>query len=380
MTAAQLISSFNATITAQDQFATQWKNKSGGKVIGFLLTDVPEELIHAAGFFPYGICGSSGGHERVDAHLQNWACSLVRSSFALALQGKLDFLDGLIIPHTCDTTRMVSGIWKHASPLPFMENYLLPRQVDRPSARTYLVGELTRLKERLEDYRGAVITDDEISNSISLYNSNRKLLRRIFSLHEQNPGCICNRDLYALIRAGLIMPREILNDYLGQLVDALEKDGPSSSAANHTRLVISGSVCEPPEILDYLEHAGGTVVGDDLQNGWRYIEADVRETGDPLEALADYQINRIPFAGYDTVRNPRRHFLVHLAQKKQARGVIFLHLKNCEAENYDYYDNMQALKKMGIPTLRLETEFGGSSLGQLNTRVQAFMEMVGGAD
>ena len=274
---------------------------------------------------------------------------------------------------------MVSGIWKHASPLPFMENYLLPRQVDRPSARTYLIGELTRLKKRLEDYRGSVITDAEIGKSISLYNSNRKLLRQIFSLHEQNPGCIGNRDLYALIRAGLIMPREMLNDYLIQLVEALEAKYPSNGAAKQTRLIISGSVCEPPELLDYLEHAGGVVVGDDLQNGWRYIEAEVKESGDPLEALADYQINKIPFAGYDTIRNPRRHFLVHLAQSKQARGVIFLHLKNCETENFDYFDNMQAFKKMGIPTLRLETEFGGSSLGQLSTRVQAFMEMVGGA-
>ncbi len=378
MITSQLISYFNETINDHDRFVEQWKRTSGGKVIGFLLTDVPEELIHAAGFFPYGICGSNVGQERVDAHLQNWACSLVRSSFALALQGRLDFLDGLIIPQTCDTTRMVSGIWKHARPLPLMENYLLPRQVDRPSARTYLVGELTRLKGRLENYRGTVITNDEISKSISLYNSNRKLLRRIFSLHEQNPECISNRNLYALIRAALIMPREILNDHLRQLVDALQQDCQSSSAAAQTRLIISGSVIEPLEILDYIDQAGGVVVGDDLQNGWRYIEADVRESGDPLEALADYQINRIPFAAYDTVSNPRRHFLVHLASQKQAQGVIFLHLKYCETENYDYYDNMQAFNKISIPTLRIETEFGGSSMGQLSTRVQAFMEMVGG--
>ena len=103
------------------------------------------------------------------------------------------------------------------------------------------------------------------------------------------------------------------------------------------------------------------------------------ESGDPLEALADRQINRMPFAGYDIARNPRRHFLARLAREKHARGIIFLHLKYCEAENYDYHDNLQALKKAGIPAMRIETEFGSSSMGQLNTRVQAFMEMVGGA-
>ncbi|MCG8402559.1 MAG: 2-hydroxyacyl-CoA dehydratase family protein [Firmicutes bacterium] len=379
MTITPIISIFNKALEEPGTAVKQWKMSSGGRAVGFLLTDVPEELIHAAGFFPYGICGDGSGLERADGHLQSWACSLVRSSFALALEGKLDFLDGLIIPQTCDTTRMVSGIWEHAGPLPFMENYLPPRQVDRPSARTYLVGELARLKRRLEDYRGAAITITELRNSISLYNSNRKLLRRIFSLHGQNPGCIGHRNLYSLIRAAMIMPREALNQLLKSLLEVLEKDSPSNRAVDQIRLVMSGSVCEPLEILDYIESAGGVVVGDDLQNGRRYIEADVPESGDPLEALADRQINRMPFAGYDIARNPRRHFLARLAREKHARGVIFLHLKYCEAENYDYHDNLQALKKAGIPAMRIETEFGSSSMGQLNTRVQAFMEMVGGA-
>ena len=58
--------------------------------------------------------------------------------------------------------------------------------------------------------------------------------------------------------------------------------------------------------------------------------------------------------------------------------MIFLHLKYYEPENYDYYDNAQTLEKAGIPTIRIETEFGTTSLGQIRTRVQAFLEMVGG--
>ena len=74
----------------------EWKQDTGGKAIGFLLTEVPEELIHAAGFFPFGICGGRARLEQAEAHLQSWACSYVRKGLALAINGELDFLDGIL--------------------------------------------------------------------------------------------------------------------------------------------------------------------------------------------------------------------------------------------------------------------------------------------
>lgn len=376
MDKAEIIGLFQKVAENPDWQARQWKKEKNGKIIGFLLTDVPEELIHAAGFLPYGICGGRSRLDRANAHLQIWACSFVRSSLALALERKLDFLDGLIIPQTCDTTRMVLGIWQHASPLPFLQNFRLPRQVNRPSAREYLIGELARLKEQLEIYRGAQISTEELQNSIKLYNRNRSLLRRLYLIHEQNPASLSAKVLYTLLKGSMLMPREKVNELLTELLKALE--GETTPPGEYTRLIISGTLLEPFELLDYLEEGGGIIVGDDLQNGFRYIDGEVKEDVEPLEALADRQLNRIPFAGYDLARNPRRYFLSRMAVQKKAQGVIFLHLKYCEPENYDYYDNAQTLEKAGIPAIRIETEFGTTSLGQIRTRVQAFLEMVGG--
>jgi bcr-type benzoyl-CoA reductase subunit C len=374
---AEIIGLFQKVAENPGWQARQWKEERKGKIIGFLLTDVPEELIHAAGFLPYGICGGQNRLDSAIAHLQNWACSYVRSSLALALERKLDFLDGLIIPQSCDTTRMVLGIWQHASPLPFLQNFRLPRQVNRPSAREYLIGELAQLKEQLEIYRGAHISTEELRNSIKLYNNNRSLLRKLYLINEQNPEILSTKVLYTLIKGSMLIPREKVNGLLTKLLKALEGE-TSPSGNDHIPLIISGTLLEPFELLDYLDEGGGVIVGDDLQNGFRYIDGDVKEDVDPLEALADRQLNRIPFAGYDLARNPRRFFLSKMAVEKKARGVIFLHLKHCEPENYDYYDNAQALEKAGIPSIRIETEFGITSLGQILTRVQAFLELVGG--
>ncbi|MGI6318364.1 MAG: 2-hydroxyacyl-CoA dehydratase [Firmicutes bacterium] len=357
----------------------EWKQDTGGKAIGFLLTEVPEELIHAAGFFPFGICGGRARLEQAEAHLQSWACSYVRKGLAMAINGELDFLDGIIVPLTCDSTRLLPGIWKHNKPLPYMDSYRLPKQVERPSAKKYLFKELERIKYNLSAYRGKEITDEELKQSIRLYNSNRGLLRKLYNIHEHNPEAISNKDLYTVLGASMVIEREKLNRYLSELVATLEEQTKPPAGKKKTKLYISGTFINPPEVLDYLDESGGTVVGDDLKNGYRYIQDDVEEAGiSPLESLVNRQLKKKPFAGYDVPSAPRRYNLVKASQQKKAQGVLFLHLKYCEPENYDYYDNLQALEQAGIPSMRIETEFGDTSLGQLQTRIHAFMEMVGG--
>lgn len=335
-------------------------------------------MIHAAGFFPYGIVGGSTNLEEANAHLQAWACSHARSSLARALEGKLDFLDGLIIPHTCDTMRMLLDLWEHVHSLPYMENYRLPRQANRASAGKYLLGELKRIKKGLEQYRGAPIENKALMDSIKLYNHNRQMLRKLTDLHANYPHLISSRRLYTVINASMVMPREEVSRLLEALLGHLEQDLVDEAENDHVRLLLSGTLLEPFEVLDYIEEFGGTVIADDFQNGYHYIESDVNTELDPLEALVDRQLKRIPSAAFDIEQNPRRFFLTSLASEKKAAGAIFLHLTFCEPENFDSYDNLKAMQAEDIPAIRIETQFGGTGLGQIRTRIHAFMEMLGG--
>lgn len=351
------------------------------KVIGWLLTDVPEELIHAAGALPFGITGNRESFSRADAHLQTWACSLVRSCLGLGVQSKLGFLDGLIIPHTCDTTRNLGGIWKQVKPLPMMENFLMPRQVDRPSARPYLIGELGRLKAKLEQCTRSEVTAKKLAESISLYNRNRRLLRRLFSYHVENPEALNNRAIYNIIKSSLCMPKEDHNGLLTELCEALgDHPRKNGDGRGRIRIALSGKVWEPPEIMNILDGGGAVVVADDLATGHRYMAADVAEMGDPIEALAQRQINRMPFACFGTGRYDRRSFLVDMVKESGAAGIIFVHMKYCEPENFDYPDMRSACESAGILTLKVESELGNITLGQLETRLQAFLEMIRGVD
>lgn len=351
------------------------------KVVGHLLSDVPEELIHAAGARPFGIVAFDGTEPNAsDAHLQAWACSYVRCSFGLALAGKLDFLAGLVVPVICDTTRTVYTLWKKVRPFDFTEAFLLPRQFNRPSARNYLLGEMGRLKARLEQFTGRKITARDLHRSIRLYNRSRAQLRRLFEFHVRHPGILGNRAVYDVIRASFLMPREVHFEMTGRLLNALEKEVAGRKKGREKRRVrvfLSGKLGEPPALLDILDRAGAVCVGDDLCTGTRAIAGDAAENGDPYAALADRQLERLP-AAFFVNRQDRRDYLIKRVRETKADGVIFVHLKFCEPENYDYPCLEESLKATGIPAFRLETEVGGLSLGQVGTRVEAFLEMLEG--
>ena len=357
--------------------ARRWREASGGKVVGWLPPDVPVELLHAAGALPFCLLPVDGkGVRLADAHLQTWACSLARCALEAALAGRLAFLDGLVIPHLCDTTRLLGGIWRQCAPLPWQEDYLPPRQVDRPSALPYLTGELKRLGASLGQFTGGCIREEDLGKSIALYNRQRRLLRTLFQRQADSPGLLPLRLLYGAVGLAMRLPPEETNSLLQGVLAELP---PGGGQPGMVRLLASGVTWEPPELLDLLEEAGATLVADDLQTGRRYFADDAAEGPDPWRALAEKQLRLMPGCAWDSRARPRARLLSEAALKARARGVLFLHLKFCEPENFDYPYLKRALGEAGYPSLLLENDLQAPSRGQLATRLEAFVELLRGA-
>ena len=98
-------------------YARDWKARTHAKIVGYFCSYVPEEIIWAAGALPYRILGGGQTTARADAHLQAYSCSLIRGALDDALAGRLDFLDGTVFPHTCDSIQ---------PPRPWRSPVLLP--------------------------------------------------------------------------------------------------------------------------------------------------------------------------------------------------------------------------------------------------------------
>jgi len=353
-------------------YLKKWKTKTGRKILGYFCTNTPEEMIQAAGFLPVRILSSRDTISLASRHLQSYSCSLVQSSLESGLRGELAYLDGTVFPHTCDSIQRLSDIWAENLRFPFHWDLVLPVKLHTESARTYLIHELRRFRKGLEDFAGQPVSDEDLRKAISLFNANRRLLREISRFQAQYPGRIPPSGLYALIKTANFMAKEEQNFLLKEIVAQWGDGQPSRSAG--PRLFLVGSVCDEPKMYDLVESCGALLVGDDLCTGWRYFAEDVSLEGDPIMALADRLIRKVPCP---CKFNPDIDHVDRLLQRVKAsgtQGVVFLLLKFCDPHAFDYPYLKERLSGEKIPSLLLEIEPGGLPLGAIETRLRAFVE------
>jgi bcr-type benzoyl-CoA reductase subunit C len=373
----EVLKKFESVVTDPLGSIVEYKKKEKKPVIGYFCTYVPEEMIHAAGAIPFRITGENKAVERADGHLQSYSCSLIRTGLDMALLGKLDFADGTVFPHTCDSIQRLSDIWKVNAKIKYHADVVLPVKLNTDSARKYLVAELMSFRKSLDEHFAAKVSDEKLRESIKAYNEMRDNLSRLYKIKSGAPESISAKDVNNCVKAAMYMPVEEHNRLMAELLADLDAGTKEGDAP---RVIFSGNLCVFPEILDFVEEAGAFVVGDDMCTGYRYFVTKVEEpNGDglgPVEAIADRIIKRPICAAKHNPDFDRGEFLQNLAKDVKAEGVIFLLLKFCDPHSFDYPRLMKALDDINIPHIQIEAEMDNPALGQLKTRIEAFVEMI----
>jgi benzoyl-CoA reductase subunit C len=372
----QIFAELKRIAAAPFSYLKDWKKRTGTKILGYFCINTPEEIIQAAGLLPVRIFSSTESISLASRHLQSYSCSLIQSSLEAGLRGDLDFLDGTVFPHTCDSIQRLSDIWAENLRFPFHWDLVLPVKLHTESARTYLIQELRRFRAGLQEFVGRSISDEDLRNSIALANENRSLLRKFYPGRADLTGTISGREILALVKTAAILPKEEHTSRLKKLLPLTAERKPLSP--HRVRLFLVGSVCDQFQVFDLFETCGASIVGDDLCTGWRYFAEDVGLAGDPLEALAERFIRRVPCPCKYNPAIDRGEELLKRVAASGAQGVVFLLLKFCDPHAFDYPYLKRKLEEKKVPTLLLEIEPGGLPLGSVETRLQAFVEILGG--
>ncbi len=353
-----------------------WKDK-GGKVVGYFCSTVPEEMVTAAGMVPFRMRATgSTSTEESDAFYSSINCSFPRHCFNLALIGEFKFLDGVICVNSCDHVRRIYDNWKRFVPVDFLEVMSLPRKTG-PDQVGWYTDELAMLKEKVEKHFGVEITDDGLWKAIKLHNETRRLQKQLYELRKQEKPPITGAETLAVMVAGTAMPKEQYNEMLRELLDELSgSEGPGTHRA---RLLIVGGILDDPAYIKVIEDQGGLVVTDSTCFGSRLMWVEVDENAsDPIAALAQYYLADRPscprmYGEHDN----RAQYVIDMCREFNCDGVIGERLMFCDSWLVEHYMLGQDLKAVNIPFLKLDREYLTSGIGQLRTRVQAFLETMG---
>ncbi len=360
--------------------------QAGRKVVGAFCTFVPEEIVLALDGILVGLCaGAEFATAEAEKLLPRNTCALIKGAFGFALARVCPYVsasDVIVGENTCDGKKKSYEIFKDLVPrLHVMD---LP-QTKSAEGRALLRAEFKRFGEYLEGLTGKKLTVESLQKGIATVNAKRAVVQRLARLRAADPAPISGLD-------GLLVNQVFFYDdpvrftgSVAKICDELEqrsRRGEGVAPKGTPRILVSGCPMAVPnwKLPALVEGAGAVIVGEESCVGERGTQALTADTGRTLDELLDAIVDRylkIDCAIF-TPNTSRVEHVLSMAKELRAQGVIHYGLQFCAPYQVEAGPVEQRLEREGVPTLRLDTDYGQEDVGQIRTRVEAFVERLRG--
>ena len=364
---------------ASESLPNKWMEewiKQGNKVLGFTCSYIPEEVMDAINVMPIRL-RPVGARDTglADAYMSRLNCTYTRLMLNVALDNKLDFMEGIVCYNSCDHVRRMFDNFKWKVKLPFYHFLSIPHHADEDAIK-WFKKEIMNFKFHLEKHFNKKVEASELARAIKEYNEFRTLTQQLNDLRKIDEPVVTGEEVMKANLASVSMKKSQYNEYLKKF---LEECKGRSGISGRVRLLIAGGQIDSPEYIKIIEEQGAVVVTDMNCFGTKYSEGLVKENGDPYDNLVRRYLLKIAcprmiddLTGHKT----RLEHMKRLIKEYSVDGVIFQKIIMCDLHAGDNYLFIQELDDLGVPTLDLEREYLLSGVGQLKTRVQAFMEIL----
>jgi len=366
------IDSFGEVSKDRHNYAREWKERTGGKVAGWLCSYSPIEIMYAAGTLPVRILGSHEVQDVTDRYLFPTVCPFSRDALAQGLKGRYEYLDVVTMARTCSHVQGTFDNWRNYISTPLKYFIWFPCHTASPRAKDCLVGELRDFLAALEQTTGKKVTDADLDRAIEVYNTNRRLMREVYEFRKAEEPPITGAEAMEMVVAGQLMDPEEHNRLLERLLAELPHRSLDRKAG--LRLMMVGSEMDDIVFVRMMEELGCTVVIDEHCTGSRYFWDDVIPQEDRLAAIAERYIKRWPCPAVSADFDSRIERIIRHAKDWNVQGALVYQQKFCDPHEFDIPSVMNAFKDNDIPTLVLEFDVT-IPFGQFRTRIEAFLEM-----
>jgi benzoyl-CoA reductase subunit C len=372
-----MFSQFKEWYDKRHDYAKDWKERTGAKVMGCFCSYVPEEMLVAGNILPVRILGSHEPQNVTEPYIFGMYCPFCRDVLAQGLKGRYEYLDGITLSQSCIHLRQSYVSWREHVGIPFDHYIYMPNKVQARAATPYLKSEFEKYKTALEGMIGREISDADLDRGIEAVNRNRDLMHKVYEFRKtDNPQLTGLEVMYMTVSSMWVDKDEHsaeIEKVLAQLPDRqLNRD-------TGARLLIVGSEDDDTPFINMVESVGATVVVDDHCTGTRYFWNKVEQNGDRLMAIADRYVKRPPCPTKDWEERWRFPHIQQLCKDFDVQGAIIIQQKFCDPHECDIMPLRKTLEESGVPTLFLEFDVT-VPLGQFRVRVEAFLEMISADD
>lgn len=359
--------------------------EAGKPVIGTFCVYIPEEVVVAAGGVCVGLCGGAQG-SIADAEkvLPRNICPMVKSAFGFKV-GKIcpyfqavDFVYG---ETTCDAKKKTWELLDEYVPTHVME---IP-QMKREKDKALWLDEVKEFKVAVDKITGVETGFDELQQAIGVINAKRKALQRLNRLRHHNPSPISGKDMLLIEQIAFYDEPVRFAEQVHALCDELEErinQGIAVAPVTTPRIMVSGTPMALPnwKLHNIIETSGAVVVNEESCIGTRYYKDLIDEGSSTLEQQLERLTERYMQIDCScfTPNTERIDQVLKEYEESGAEGIIDYCLQFCHTYNIEAVKLRRACEERGIPFMAIESDYSPDDVGQLKTRVEAFIEQIRG--
>jgi benzoyl-CoA reductase/2-hydroxyglutaryl-CoA dehydratase subunit BcrC/BadD/HgdB len=358
-----------------------------GIQIGTTCIQAPEELIYAVGATPIRLCNGSYHYDQTGGDfMPAKSCSLVKATLGMLNSEnpvpRVGELDLVVNPTTCDQKKkasaMIEGMGYQVHDLE------LPSAKESEESRLYWQRTVRRFAVQLSKVTGKKMTRKALKAAMARTARAQSAFRTMHNLRKSSPTLFLGKDAFLVTNAFFFDDLERWTEAVETLNSELlqrQEEGFQAAQRKAPRILFTGS---PPifpnlKLPLLIEESGGVVVADETCSANRMLydmsAVDEWRLNDMVDALADRYLKPCTCPIF-TRNEDRQRRLLDLAESFSADGVVYQAFSGCQVYEMEQRSIGDALSAKNIPMLYVETDYSPDDIGQLSTRIEAFLESI----
>lgn len=369
---------------AQNELILQAQGE--GKVcVAYTCENVPEPLLNLPGAFSVRLrAPRTGSMEMGTYYLTSFLCEYSRALLERAIEGGFSFADCIITPDGCTMmNRCVENmeLLKTMDKEKFFYEYMeIPMKADDNGLNLYTLQCKNHILKPLSETFGIDTSDAAIRKSVDEHNRVCELIRAIGDFRKEENPRITGYEYHIITLATYAAPKHLIIDKLEETLEELKSREPDENNGFRARVAIVGSEIDDVDFIRLVEECGAYVCIDRFCYGSLPGRNPIvlNDEEDALTQICRHYMNSIQCPRYmNTAKmNARRAYVNDLAKEYNAEGIIYEQIKFCDPWAYERMMGSHILHdEYNYPVLSIDRPYNvGASIGQLRTRVQAFVE------
>ena len=377
----------NLLQTANNELIAQ--AQSEGKIcVGYVCENTPEPLMELDRAFAIRLSApNTGSMDIATYYMTNLLCETSRALLERAIEGGFNFTDCLIAPDGCtminrcvENMELLKTMGK-GKPNFFQQYMEIPLKDDENGVELLELQCKNHILDPLHEKYGIDISDASIRKAVEEHNRVCNVIRAIGEYRKEEKPRITGYEFHVLTLATYLCPKYLIIDKLEETLEELKTREPDEKGFR-ARVMVVGSEIDDSGLIKLIEESGAYVCCDRFCFGSLPGRNPI-ELNDTEPALTQVCRHYVHSCQCPRMMNMekvygRKRYVYDLAKEYKADGVIYEQIKFCDPWAYERLSGSVMLRDdYHFPVLSVDRPYNiASSVGQMRTRIQAFVESI----